>query len=77
VYVFIVKGNEPFGAPVTPEVNAEALAKLSLGDKAHKGDPKAGYQDFVEVEGRKFAIAAKPCPSLGKDVALAMMVSEF
>jgi hypothetical protein len=72
VYVYLVKDNKPFGAPATPDVNTEALATLSLSDKA-----KSGYTGFLNVDGRKFAVAAKPCPPFGDGAALAMMVSEF
>jgi hypothetical protein len=53
-------------------VNTEALAQLSLSDKA-----KGGYAGAIEVEGRKFALVAKPCPAFGDDAALVLMVSEF
>lgn len=72
VYVFLVRGTEAFGAPVTPDVNAEAVAKLDVASKAAAGS----FQTRVEVEGRSFLLVAKPCPALGKDVALALLLSE-
>ncbi|MCC6525791.1 MAG: hypothetical protein IT373_24300 [Polyangiaceae bacterium] len=73
VYVFIAKGDGAFGAPVTPDVNAEALAKLGLPEKTKSGP----YAGTVDVEKRHFVVAARAAPELADDAALAVMLSEI
>ena len=73
VYVFLLKGNKAYGAPVTPDVNAELVGKLDLAAKT-QGD---GYLTTTEIEGRVFAVASRRIPALGPDILLAMMLSEF
>lgn len=70
-YVFLVKGDKAYGGPVTPDIDAEEVAKLGLVDKTKAGP----FQTFVTVEERRFAVAAAPCPQLGPDVVLAVMLS--
>jgi hypothetical protein len=70
VYVFIVHGGEAFGAPVTPDVNAEAVAKLDPVGKSKTGT----FQAELEIEKRAFVVVAKPCPALGPEVAIAALV---
>jgi hypothetical protein len=72
VYLFVVRGNEAFGAPITPDVNAEAVGKLDLVPKAKAGP----YTTTIDLEGRSFAVGAKACPALGPEVVLALLYSE-
>ena len=74
LYVFVARGDKAWGGPVTPDVNAQALAKLDLPSKA-KGD--STYQSIVKLEGRSFALAARAAPKLGSGVVIVIMVSEF
>lgn len=71
VYVFVVRGEQAFGAPVTPDVNAEAVGKLDVLSKAKGGV----YQATIDVEGRGFVIVAKAFPQLGEGVGLAVLLS--
>jgi hypothetical protein len=71
VYVFVVVGTEAYGAPVTPEINAEALGKLDIMGKAKGGT----LQTTVDVDGRKFLLVAKPLQDLGDNAGLAVMFS--
>jgi len=71
VYVFLVRGKEAFGAPVTPDVDADAVGKLDIVTKAAAGT----FQTTVDIEGRTFVLVAKPCAPLGSDVALAILFS--
>ena len=73
MYVFIVRGDGAYGAPITPDVNADALVKLELPAKVASGP----YAGALDVEGRHFVVAARPCPELGDGVGLAIMLSEF
>lgn len=70
-YVFIVKGDAAFGAPVTPEDNAEAIGKLGLVDKTKSGV----HQQPIELDGRNFFIAAVAAPDMGSDVVIVLMMS--
>lgn len=71
VYVFVIKGDEAFGAPVTPAENAEAVGELGLVDKVKSG----AHESVVELDGRRFLLAAKPLPALGDDVVIALLMS--
>ena len=73
VYVFLVQGSKAWGGPVTPQVNADAMAQLNLSEKAAGGL----FTGDITIEGRKFAVAAKPAKDFGSGTVLAVMVSEF
>ncbi len=69
VYLFLARGDKAYGAPVTPDVDSEAIAKLDLPHKV--GD--ALYQSSIEVDGQKFALVAKKLPALDKDTVIALL----
>jgi hypothetical protein len=72
-YVFVVVDKQAFGTRVSPEVNSQALEKLELLPKT----PSEGvYQTTLEITGRQFGLAVKRTPSLGADVAVAVLRSE-
>lgn len=72
-YVFVVVDKQAFGTRVSPEVNSQALEKLELLSKT----PSDGvYQTTLEITGRQFGLAVKRAPSLGADVAVAVLRSE-
>jgi hypothetical protein len=73
VYVFVLKGNKAYGAPLTPDVNAEATEKLDLAAKTASGS----WRGTVEVTGRVFGVAAERVSDLAPDAALAVLVSEI
>jgi hypothetical protein len=73
VYVFVVVGPEVYGAPASPEVNREAVAKLDLIGKTQG---EATYSSPLSITGRDFGVAAKRAPDLGKNVAIAVLRSE-
>jgi hypothetical protein len=70
-YVFVVMADRAFGAPVTPDVNSEAVAKLEVVPKTRA----APWQGFIDVEGRRFAVAARAAPAMGAHVALVLLLS--
>ena len=70
-YVFVVKGSEAFGAPVTPAENATAVSELGVLEKVASGS----YESVIELDGRRFLWAAKPVPALGEDVAIVLLMS--
>lgn len=70
-YVFLVRGKDAFGAPVTPDVNAEALGKLDIPSKVAGG----AFHAVVAVADHRFLIVAKPFAALGEGTAVALMIS--
>jgi len=72
-YVYLVVGKEVFGAPISPEVNAQAIAKLSPLVNASATTPTTFE---LEIAGREFGLAVELAPDLGTDVAVAVLRSE-
>jgi len=73
VYVYVVVGKDVFGAPVSPEVNARAIAQLSPLTNASATTPSSFE---LEIAGREFGLGVELAPDLGKDVAIAVLRSE-
>lgn len=73
VYVYLVVDKSVFGAPVSPEVNALAIAKLDPLSKMHE---KETFTEQIDVEGRAFGLAVQRTPALGNGVAVAVLRSE-
>jgi hypothetical protein len=73
IYVFAIKGKKAYGAPVTPDVNAQAVEGLDLIAKTASGP----YRGSVDITGRTFGVAAQRTPELGDDAALAVIMSEI
>ena len=73
VYVYVVVGQEVFGAPISPDVNAKAVKDSGLLGKA-AGETVVDAAH--EIDGRDFGIALKRVPALGPDVAIAVVRSE-
>ena len=73
VYVYLVVGKDVFGAPISPEVNARAIAQLSPLSNASATTPTSFE---LEIAGREFGLAVELTPDLGKDVAVAVLRSE-
>jgi hypothetical protein len=73
VYVFIQKGKTAYGAPLAPDVNAQALEGLDLFSKTAAGP----YRGTVEITSRAFGVAGARAPDLGDDVVLAVLATEI
>jgi hypothetical protein len=73
VYVHLLWKDHVVGAPVSPEVNAEAISKLGLLGQL-SGDAPVSAE--LEITGRAFGVAAKLVPALGEGVAVAVLRSE-
>jgi hypothetical protein len=71
-YAFVLKGDQAFGAPVTPDENMKALGELGIAGQVAGGGV---FKRTLEVDGRRFVVAAKAAPALGPDVAVAVMLS--
>jgi hypothetical protein len=72
IYVFVLKGKKAYGAPVTPDVNAQAVEGFDLIEKTGSGP----WKGSVEITGRTFGVAAQRTPELGPDAGLAVIMSE-
>jgi hypothetical protein len=70
-YVLFARGDKAYGGAVTPDVDAEAVAKLGLpatiGEELH-AQP-------ITIEGQSFALVAKRVPVLDKDTVLVLLFS--
>lgn len=73
LYVFVLEGKRAYGAPVTPDVNAEALEKLDLISKT----ASAPYSGQIEIAGRNFGLAATRTPELADGTAVAVLLSQY
>ena len=73
IYVYVVVDKQVFGAPVSPEVNAQAIAK---GDPLAKAQGDAVFSSVIEITGRDFGLGIKRAPALGAEVAVAVLRSE-
>lgn len=73
IYVFALKGKKAYGAPVTPDVSAQAIEALDLVAKTASGP----YKGSVDITGRTFGLAAQRTPELGDDAAIAVITSEL
>lgn len=73
VYVYVVKGKTAYGAPLAPDVNAQALEQLDVLGKTAAGP----YRGAIEITNRAFGVAAQRTPELGDDTALAVIASEI
>ncbi len=72
VYVVIVVGKDVFGWDA-PDVNLQAVVAVDFSSKL---DGEAPRSEILEVTGRRWGVAAKLAPALGKGVAVAVLRSE-
>jgi hypothetical protein len=73
LYAYMIVGGAVYGAPVSPDVNLKTIADAKLLGQL-KGDEPLGIE--LEITGREFGLAAARVPSLGNDVAVAVLRSE-
>jgi hypothetical protein len=73
LYVYLVVGNEAYGAPISPEVNARAIRDLAPLSKL---GPDGAYKTHLEITDRDFGLGVQRAPELGKNVAVAVLRSE-
>lgn len=72
-YVYVVAGDQAYGAPVSPEVNAKAVLESNPKEQLQSQD---SYTVVKDIDGRRFGIAVGRAKSLGEDVAIALVRSE-
>lgn len=73
VYVYVVVDADVFGAPISPDVNAQAIKDSGLLKRA---GGEAIVDEAREIAGRDFGIALRRVPALGEGVAVAVVRSE-
>jgi hypothetical protein len=73
VYVYVVVEKEAYGAPISPDVNAQAVKDSGLMGRANG---ETVVDTAREIDGRDFGIALRRVPALGPDVAIAVVRSE-
>jgi hypothetical protein len=73
LYVYVLVGKSAYGAPVTPEVNVKKIADL---DPLAQAKSEEVFAQKIEVTGRAYGLAVKRTPTLGAEVAVAVMRSE-
>jgi hypothetical protein len=73
VYVFVLRGAKAYGAPVTPDVNAEAIEQLDPLAKAAAGT----WRGQLDITGRRFGVAVARTPKLAEDTGVAVILSQF
>jgi hypothetical protein len=73
IYVYVVVDKLAFGAPVSPEVNAQAIG---AADPLSKTKGEAVWSGTLEITGRDFGIAVKRVNALGPNVGVAILRSE-
>jgi hypothetical protein len=72
-YVYMVVGDSVYGAPISPAVNARAIADQHFFAKPGGAEPEV--RELVITE-REFGLGFLRLPELGKDVGVAVLRSE-
>jgi len=72
VYVLILVGKDVYGWDA-PDVNLQAVAAVDFVSKLQGEAPRS---EILELTGRRWGVAAKLAPALGKGVAVAVLRSE-
>jgi hypothetical protein len=73
LYVYLIVGDKVIGAPVSPDINAQAIAERKLLGSLQPGQP---HSIQLEITGRDFGLGAMKIPELGPDVAVVVLRSE-
>jgi hypothetical protein len=73
LYAFVLVGDQVYGAPQAPEVNAQAIAELDpLEHLAADGT----FSKLLDITGRTFALGVQRAPDLAAGVAIGVLRSE-
>ncbi len=73
IYVYMVVADRAYGAPVSPLVNASAIAEHKPLEKL---DGEGRWSTTLEITGRGFGLAVRRLPALGPGVAVAVLRTE-
>jgi hypothetical protein len=72
-YVYVIVGDQAYGAPISPTVNAKAILERKPLGQARASEP---FAVALEIDNRLFGLAVVPLEKLGKDVGIAVLRSE-
>jgi hypothetical protein len=73
LYAFVLVGDEVYGAPEAPEINARAIAeRRPLANLAADGS----FSALIEITGRSFALGVQAAPEIAPSVAVGVLRSE-
>jgi hypothetical protein len=73
LYAFVLVGDEVYGAPEAPEINARAIAERKpLANLAADGS----FSALIEITGRSFALGVQATPEVAPSVAVGVLRSE-
>lgn len=73
LYAFVLVGDQVYGAPESPVVNAESIARLQ---PLKHLDTSGSFSSLLEITGRTFALGVRAAPALGDRVAIGVLRSE-
>lgn len=73
LYVFVLVGDEVYGTPESPDINARAIAERK--PLANLG-PDGSFSTLLEITGRDFALGVQAAPELAAGVAIGVLRSE-
>lgn len=73
LYVYVIVGDDVYGAPIAPTVNAEAIGALKPLEQLQGTEI---WTQALEIERRKFGVAVQAVKALGDRVAIAVLRSE-
>ncbi|HTV17480.1 MAG TPA: hypothetical protein VMG12_02380 [Polyangiaceae bacterium] len=73
LYVFVLVGDDVYGTPESPEINAQAIAERKpLANLS----PDGSFSALLEITGRDFALGVQAVPELAAGVAIGVLRSE-
>jgi hypothetical protein len=73
LYTFVLVGDAVYGAPESPEVNAQAIADEKPLSKL---GADGSFSTLLEITGRNFALGVQSSPDLAPNVAIGVLRSE-
>jgi hypothetical protein len=74
LYVFVIVGKDVYGAPASPDVNAQSIAQR---DPLAHLTPQGSFSTLLDITGRTFALGVQTAPDLAPGVAIAVLRSEL
>jgi hypothetical protein len=74
IYVFVLVGDKPYGAPITPDVSHQAVEALALSSKV---TPGTTYRTHIDVTNRTYGLGVRRAPALCDTCSVAVLRSEI
>jgi hypothetical protein len=73
LYAFVLVGDQVFGSPESPEINAQAIVERRPLDNL---GADGTFSALIEITGRQFALGVQSAPDISPQVAIAVLRSE-